>query len=67
MNGKPLVIVEESAAVCPEMWDALESLTPARMFSVGAPLRPGGRFAELCNQAASDHKRGAQREEAVTE
>lgn len=51
-----LVVVEEASGVDDEIWDAIDSLKYSRLLAIGNPIRPDGRFVEMCKQADQDAK-----------
>lgn len=46
-----LVVVDEASGIEPEIWEALDSLNPAKLVAFGNPLRAEGRFRELSLRA----------------
>jgi len=55
MSGKHkrdlLAIVDEASGASQVVYDALDSLNPSRILLIGNPLRPDGKFYDLCRQA----------------
>lgn len=49
--GELLVVVDEASGVDDEIYEALQSLSPSRKLLIGNPLRPSGKFYELCKLA----------------
>ena len=49
-----LVIVDEASGVPDESWQAIDSLGFSKMLVAGNPIRPDGKFAELCDQGDRD-------------
>jgi hypothetical protein len=64
-NRKLLVIGEEASAIDDEIYDALDSLKFVKLFLIGNPTRPDGRFVSLIQQAAADQRNGVPRHQAV--
>ena len=46
-----LAIIDEASGAPEAVYEAANSLNPSRVLLIGNPLRPSGRFFELCNRA----------------
>ena len=49
-----LVIIDEASGVEDEAWQAIDSLGFSKMLVAGNPIRPDGKFAEICDQGDRD-------------
>lgn len=52
--GDLLALVDEASGVDPHVHEALDSLNASRLVYLGNPLRPEGKFFELCEQAGKN-------------
>jgi hypothetical protein len=54
--GDMLGIIDESSGVDPDVHSAMDSLNCSRYIHMGNPLRPDGKFYELCELSADNPK-----------
>ncbi len=53
--GPLLVVVDEASGITdPDIWATLKSLKPRKRLLISNPLRPDGKFFELCEQSKED-------------
>ena len=52
--GKLLAIVDEASGVPRSVLEAIDSLNPSHLLYLGNPLRPEGKFYELCEQSGDN-------------
>jgi hypothetical protein len=49
--GDLLAVIDEASGVKPQVLEAIDSLNPSRRLYLGNPLRPEGKFYEVCQHA----------------
>lgn len=49
--GDLLAVVDEASGVEDDIYEAIQSLSPSRKLLIGNPLRPSGKFYDLCKKA----------------
>ncbi len=52
--GDLLAVIDEASGVPASVLEAIDSLNPSRRLYLGNPLRPEGKFYEVCEQSASN-------------
>ena len=52
--GELMAIVDEASGVDPAVLEALDSLNPSKRLYMGNPIRPEGKFYELCELSADN-------------
>lgn len=52
--GELLAVIDEASGVKPQVLEAIDSLNPSRRLYLGNPLRPDGKFYEVCERSAGN-------------
>jgi hypothetical protein len=52
--GKLLAVIEEASGVHPDVMEAIDSLNPSHFVYLGNPLRPEGKFYDVCETQADN-------------
>jgi phage terminase large subunit len=52
--GELLAVIDEASGVSAAVMEAIDSLNPSRYLYLGNPLRPEGKFYEICERSADN-------------